>query len=130
MESKEILEFAEDQRDLIISKLKRQFINKNEASNLLWLNFKWLTTVLTNVELNAIDEIEEEGIKDQHLIVDELEVESQLNYRGKTFYFAYDEDGQCASLYINNEWLGLGTYNFEYNSEMIYLIRSDYWMSM
>lgn len=129
MKNKEILEFAEDQRALIMCKLERQFISKEEAFNLLWLNFRWLTAVLTDTELNAIDKIEEDSIKDQHLVVDGLEVESQLKYRGKTFYFAYDENGQCSSLYINNEWIGLGAYNFEYDSEMIYLIRSDYWLN-
>lgn len=125
MDAQKVLELAESNKAWIL-RCKDEF-DKAAVYRMLYINFRWLLDLLDREELDKVDPIQVKIYKGNHgkTIAGE-KTYAKLTYRGQDYYLADNDYGQCMMLYIDNEWMGLGTYNFAYMEEAKYLIRSKY----
>ena len=128
MDAQKVLEIAESNKAWII-RCKDEFDSKAVA-RMLYINFRWLLDLLSHKELDKVDPIQVKIYKGNHgKVIDDTKTYAKLTYRGKDYYLADDDYGQCMTLYIDGKWMGLGTYNFCYMDDAKYLIRSKYFES-
>jgi len=125
MDAQKVLEIAEHNKAWIL-RCKDDFDSK-AIYRMLYINFRWLLDLLNEEELDKVDSIKVKIYKSKAgKVVGNEKAYAKLTYRGKDYYIADNDYGQCMMLYIDNEWMGLGTYNFNYMEEAKYLIRSKY----
>ena len=124
MNAQKVLEVAEHNRLWIL----RCKYDEKAAYRMLYINFVWLKDLLTDEELDSVDPIKVKIYKKATKKVGGNVPYAKLTYRGKDYYLADNDYGQCMMLYINNEWMGLGTYNFCYMEDAKYLIREKFFV--
>lgn len=126
MDAQRVLDVAEMNR-LWILRCKEDYDEK-AVYRMLDINFVWLRDLLTEAELDSVDPIKVKIYKKATKKIDGEKPYAKLTYRGKDYYLADNDYGQCMMLYIDGKWMGLGTYNFGYMNDAKYLIRQKFFV--
>lgn len=129
LEPKEVFDQAESYKEWLLR--SKDYFNDSGLNTALYLNFKWLISILDEAELNSVDPIIETIYKKKPKISIEGEIPySKVTYRDNTYYIFNDDSGQCMTLYYNNEFISLGTYNFNYLLDVKYILRYNYFVNV
>ena len=126
MDAQKVLSTAERNR-LWIIRCKDEYEEK-AFYRMLYINFVWLKDLLTEEELDSVDPINVKVYKRATKKIGGEKPYAKLTYRGKEYYLADDDYGQCMSLYVDDKWMGLGTYNFDYMRDAKYIIREKFFV--